>query len=281
MRSVDPCVELVPNEFQVPFAECYDLYFTGVRGARIHAKYVKPKNVSGPHPAVLKFHGYAWNAGDWCDKLSYAAMGISVAALDCRGQGGTSEDTGSVKGTTLRGHVIRGLDDSPHNMVFRHIFLDTAELAAIIMGFPEVDEDRVGATGDSQGGALTLVCAALEPRIKKLTPIHPFLSDFKRVWEMDILDEVKEYFRFFDPMHEREEEVFMKLGYIDIQNLAKRIRGEVLMATGLVDVVCPPSTQFAVYNKIISPKNMLIFPDFGHEYYPRLYDRIFKFLCSL
>lgn len=281
MKSVDPCVELVPNGFQVPFAECFDLYFTGVRDARIHAKYIRPKGFIKPCPAVIRFHGYGWNAGDWTDKLSYAAMGIAVASMDCRGQGGSSEDTGGVKGHTLRGHVIRGIDDSPDNMLFRHIYLDTAQLASIVMDFPEVDENRVGATGDSQGGALTIACAALESRIKKLVPIHPFLSDFKRVWCMDIADEIKEYFRFFDPLHSREDEVFMKLGYIDIQNLAPRICGEVLMATGLLDSVCPPSTQFAVFNKIASTKKMLLYPDFGHEYYPGLPDIIFDFMRGL
>jgi cephalosporin-C deacetylase len=281
MKSADPQIELVSSEFQVPFAECFDLYFTGVRGARIHAKYLRPKNAEKPHPAILKFHGYAWNAGDWCDKLGYVAMGMSVAALDCRGQGGNSEDTSCVKGPTLRGHVIRGLDDSPENMVFRQIFLDTAQLAGIIMNFPEVDETRMGATGESQGGALALVCAALEPRIRKVAPVHPYLSDFRRYWYLDLSDEIKEFFRFFDPMHLREDEIFMKLGYIDIQNITGRIRGDVLMTTGLLDNVCPPSTQFAAYNKITSPKNMLLFHDYGHEYYPQLYDQIFNFLCSL
>lgn len=64
MRAVDPQMELVPSTFQVPYAECYDLYFTGVRGARIHAKYIKPKNVPEPHPAVL--HGVADGLGQRC-----------------------------------------------------------------------------------------------------------------------------------------------------------------------------------------------------------------------
>jgi|GEM_PF-2913200 len=32
-----------------------------------------------------------------------------MAAMDCRGQGGSSEDSGGVKGNTLCGHIIRGL----------------------------------------------------------------------------------------------------------------------------------------------------------------------------
>ena len=174
MRSVDPKVELIPSKFQAPFAECFDMYFTGVRGARIHAKYLRPKNSNKPHPAVLFFHGYAGNSGCWSDKLSYVACGFSVAALDCRGQGGLSEDVGGVKGNTFCGHIIRGLDDCPENLLFRHIFLDTAQLAKIVMDMPEVDENRVGAFGGSQGGGLTLACASLEPRIKKAALAYPF-----------------------------------------------------------------------------------------------------------
>ncbi|AUS97648.1 acetylesterase [Clostridium thermosuccinogenes] len=285
MKSLDPQVELIPSKFQAPCAECFDLFFTGVRGARIHAKYLRPKNSTEPHPAVIQFHGYTGSSGDWNDKLNYVASGFSVAVLDCRGQGGISEDVGGVKGNTFHGHIIRGLDDSPENMLFRHIFLDTAQLASIVMSFPEVDENRVGAMGGSQGGALTLVCAALEPRIKRLAPIYPFLCDYKRVWEMDLAQnayaELKDFFRHFDPTHKREEEIFTRLGYIDVQYLAKRIKGQVLMGTGLMDTICPPSTQFAVYNKITAPKDMVIYPDFGHEWLPSFGDMTYEFMMGL
>ncbi|MFD1957456.1 acetylxylan esterase [Paenibacillus thailandensis] len=285
MRAADANVELVPSEFQVPFAECFDLYFTGVRGARIHAKYIRPKNAAEPHPAVVQFHGYTGNAGDWTDKLNYAALGFSVFAMDCRGQGGYSEDTGGVKGTTMNGHIVRGLNDHPDNLLFRHIFLDTAQLAGIAMSMPEVDPERVGAMGGSQGGGLTIACAALEPRIKRLAPVYPFLSDYKRVWEMDLAKdayaELKTFFRHFDPQHKREDEIFTRLGYIDIQHLAERIQGEVLMGVGLADTVCPPSTQFAAFNKIRSNKSAEIYPDFGHEHLPGFGEKAMQFLLKL
>ncbi|MFN7250399.1 MAG: acetylxylan esterase [Anaerobacillus sp.] len=285
MRSVEPCIEIIPNEFTVSFADCYDLYFTGVRGARIHAKYVKPKYSKEAHPAIIQFHGYTVNSGDWSSKLGYAALGYSVIAMDARGQGGYSEDKGGVKGNTHYGHIIRGLDDDKDNLLFRHTFLDTAQLAAIVMELPEVDENCVVATGWSQGGALTIACAALEPRIKKLAPVYPFLSDYQRVYNMDLAkdayEELRTYFRLFDPQHKREVEIFTKLGYIDIQHLATRIKGEVLMGVGLMDSVCPPSTQFATFNKITAPKRLEIFPDFGHEDLPGLHDIILDFFCDV
>jgi cephalosporin-C deacetylase len=285
MRTVDPAVELVPHPLNAPFAECFHLYFTGVGGARVHAKYLRPKNAREPHPAVVLFHGYSGSSGDWCDKLNWVGQGFSVAALDCRGQGGLSEDVGGVRGNTHRGHIIRGLDDAPEKLLFRQIFLDCAQLAGIMMGRPEVDPQRVGATGGSQGGGLTLACAALEPRIKRAAPLFPFLCDYQRVWEMDLAagayEELRTFFRLFDPLHEREHEIFTRLGYIDNQHLADRIQAEVLMAVGLMDTICPPSTQFAAYNKIRSKKHMVIYPDFSHEGLPGSSDRIFDFMAGL
>jgi len=282
MRSLDARVELIPHDLRADFAECFELYFTGVGGARVHAKYLRPRGVKEPHPAVVMFHGYSGSSGDWTDKLNYVAQGFSVAALDCRGQGGLSEDTGGVSGNTLRGHIIRGLGDAPEKLLFRQIFLDTAQLAGIVMAMPEVDETRVAATGGSQGGGLTLACAALEPRIARAATLMPFLCDYQRVWEMDLAEaayeELKAYFRLFDPRHERQQEVFTKLGYIDCQHLAPRIRGEVLMVTGLMDMICPPSTQFAAYNKITSRKDTILYPDFGHEGLPGASDAVWEFV---
>lgn len=286
MRAVDPQVELRPNpELHTRQADCFDLFFTGVGGARVHAKFLRPKT-TGRHPAVLQFHGYSVNSGDWLDKAAYAAEGFCVAALDCRGQGGLSEDLGGVKGNTLRGQIIRGLDDpDPKKLLFRQIFLDAAQLARIVMGLPEVDPARVGAMGASQGGGLALACAALEPGIRLAAPVYPFLCDYQRVWEIDqakdAYDELRAYFRLFDPRHEREPAVFTKLGYIDVQHLAPRIESEVLMFTGLMDTICPPSTQFAAYNRIKAPRNLVLYPDYGHEYLPGQGDRTFNFMMQL
>jgi len=285
MQSIDPQTELRPADFQAPLAECFNMFFTGVGGARVHAKLLRPRNAPKPHPAVLIFHGYSGSSGDWADKLGYAALGYTVAALDCRGQGGLSQDVGRVTGNTLRGHIIRGLDGPPEQLLFRQIFLDTAQLARIVMDMPDVDQARVGAFGGSQGGGLTLACVALEPRVKRAAPVYPFLTDYRRVWDIDqakgAYQELSDYFRLFDPRHEREADVFRKLGYIDVQHLCPRIRAEVMLGIGLMDTICPPSTQFAAYNKIPSPKSMVMYPDFGHETLPGHNDKIFQFMAGL
>jgi cephalosporin-C deacetylase len=289
MNALDPEIELTPHPIDAPFAECFDLRFTGTRGARVYAKYIRPKQISGPVPCVLNFHGYSGASdSNWAGYLAWAARGYATAALDCRGQGGKSHDAGGTLGPTQNGLIIRGLNDAiagqPQNLYFRNVFLDTALLARIVSSFEEVDENRLGANGGSQGGALTLACAALAD-IKRATPVYPFLSDYQRVWEMDLANgayaELKTYFRQFDPRHERQEAIFNALGYIDIQHLMPRVQGEVLMATGLMDAICPPSTQFAAYNKISGPKDVVIYPDFGHEGLPEFGDRSWNFMGGL
>jgi cephalosporin-C deacetylase len=53
------------------------------------------------------------------------------------------------------------------------------------------------------------------------------------------------------------------------------------MGTGLMDTVCPPSTQFAAYNKIQSPKQVVVYPDYGHELPPGWTDMAFAFLRAV
>lgn len=69
-------------------------------------------------------------------------------------------------------------------------------------------------------------------------------------------------------MRKRKKKIFLRLGYIDTQNFAGNIRVEVMFVACLADCNCPLETQFAVYavyNKIESKKEMIVYPDFGHE----------------
>lgn len=282
--AIAPEIELTPGDFPSRAVEAFHLWFTGLDGARIHAKYVRPKGLKSV-PAILRFHGYTGNAGDWNDVLGFAAEGIAVASLDCRGQGGLSQDRTITNANTHRGHIIRGAEDGPEALYFRRVYADTVRLAEIVAGFDEVDPTRIGATGWSQGGGLTLACASLTPLINMAAPVYPFLCDFRRVWEMDLArdayDEIRTWFRLRDPLHERETELWRTLSYIDAANLSAEITGTVLFSTGLMDPICPPSTQFAAFNNISSPKELVLYPDFGHEGLPKLHDRIHNFFLDL
>lgn len=285
LRAIDPRAEYIPVDFPSEIADLYDLYYTSTKGARIHAQVAVPKKKTGKGAAVLHFHGLSGRCLPWTTLLIYASQGYVIASMDVRGQGGASEDVGGVPGTTYTTPFMRGMDGKPEDLLVRDIFLDTAQLARVIMARDDVDKTRVGVYGGSQGGGLSIACAALVPEIKLCAPTYPYMSDYKRVWDMDLdkgaYEGLRYYFRWFDPRHEREEEIFTKLGYIDVQFLAPRIRARVQMSTGLMDTTCPPSTQFAAYNKITSEKTVLIYPDFGHEGLNGNDDAVFTFLSAL
>ena len=118
-------------------------------------------------------------ATDSAAKPDYGKTNVQVEGVDeadiLKNDG---ENLYLLKGNTLHGHIIRGLDDpDADKLYFRNVFLDTAQMARIVMAMDEVDETRVGATGGSQGGGLTLACAALTPNLNRAAPIYPFLCD--------------------------------------------------------------------------------------------------------
>ena len=287
LEEQPPDYELVEEQTTYKGVKLFHLYFTGVQKARIHCKFMLPEHIEGKIPAIAMFHGYQSHCGDWFEKLPYVYNGFAVCAMDARGQSGLSDDNLIVCGNTARGQIVRGVtEQDPHKLLFRNIFLDTVQLVRVLESMDFIDSNRIGATGASQGGALTIACAALNPQIKVAVPAMPFLSDYKRVWEMDLSNEEEPYrelytyFRMIDPLHEKEEEFWTRLGYIDIQNLANRIKAKCLMFTGLLDKICPVSTQFAAYNKITAQKELKVYPEFAHELYPRQNDITLDFFIK-
>lgn len=277
---------LFPAGFTAPGLACYDLWFTGVRGAKIHCKFAAPAHPSGRIPGVARFHGYMHHGGEWFELIPYAYAGMAVIAMECRGQGGLSEDVYHGRGPTLFGHIMRGVrDDDPQMLYYRDVYLDAVKTLRILMSMDYVDPSRIGVTGKSQGGGICLVAAALVPEVKLCAPIYPFLSDFKRMVDMDLnkgaYDGFYWYFKKCDPTHKTEREVFERLGYIDIQNHAPHVHAKVLWQTGLMDDQCPPSTQFAAYNKIPAPKRMITYPEHTHELIYFANDEIFTFFRDL
>lgn len=268
--------QLIETPLYSTVAEGYDLYYTGVNGAKIHAQIVRPIRAMKKTPVLFLFHGYHSNAGDWGDKIAYAAEGIMTVALNIRGQGGASEDQTISKGGTLKGHIIRGIEEGPKNLMFRQVYLDIYQLTRIVTSMPNIDIEHLYAYGASQGGALALICGYFERRIKKIFTLYPFLSVFREAYRLDVsnsaYEELAYWFRFRDPLHLKETTFFETLDYIDIQFFVPEIQSSVVWAMGLEDRVCHPKLQFGVYNALQAEKEMLFYPDYEHEYLPEFSD---------
>lgn len=273
--------KITKKDFKNKKANYYEIEFKGIGGASIYAKYICP-NSNEKVPTVLEFHEYKQASRGWHHLTRYIALGYSVLAMDCRGQGGKSEDLGGASGTTVGGHIINGLDDSVDNMYYRKVYLDGYILSKIAMELPHTDINKLITFGKGQGATIALVTASFNKNIKKCSTQYPFLSDFKRVWDMDLdveaYEGIRYYFRWFDPMHINEEKIFEKLGYIDAVNFASRLKCELFMGTGLLDNISPPSTQYAIFNNADCKKRHVVFHKYGHELINFFEDENLKFM---
>lgn len=274
--------ELKKADFQTDAVECWNLYYSSFDGSRIHCKLAKPRT-NEKLPVLFFYHGYKASSMEWWHKAFLASLGYCVVAMDVRGQGGESQDLTSGIGSTSIGQLIAGIEGDKEDMTFLKAYKDIICLVNLVRSFDFVDEGELAVHGGSQGGALALVTAALFPQVKKAAVMYPFLSDFRRAYELDprgsAYEELMYAFRFNDPLHRREAEFFEKLAYIDVKNFAPMIEAEVMMASGLKDEMCPVSTHFAVYNNLRCKKKHVIYPDFGHDdFLPGYLDECFLFL---
>ncbi len=250
---------------------CYDLWFSGMGGARLYAKYLRPA-VSCP-PVLLQFHGYPGASRSWFEQASFPALGYALIAMDNPGQGGRSQDTGGFLGTTVAGHLVAGAEGEPRDLYYVRLYQDVRILCRIVEELGkrgELDLGHVYVNGASQGGGMGVACCALNPQlVNRAAILYPFLSDFRKVSELDA-DEVayeglRYWSRWFDPDGTRADELFGRLAYFDTKNFAHLVRCPVFFGTGLDDVVCPPPTQCATYNQLGGPHERLLYPGFGHE----------------
>ena len=249
----------------------------------LRAKYIRPKEKK-TFPVVVQFHDYPAASRGWFHLSRYGALGFGVLAPDARGQGGVSGSGLSGLGPTAGGALFEGLSDVPEKMYLYHLIEDALLWIEAAKRLPGVDDGSLSVYGEGQGGGLAIACAAMFPEIKKCAAHYPMLCDYKRVWEKDFeangYEGLKYFFRWHDPMHEREEEIFDKLALMDVKNFAPMVKAKVLMSTGLKDLVSPPSAQFAVFNGLNCEKRHLVYPKHGHELNNFFENEYLKFLLS-
>ncbi len=157
----------------------------------------------------------------------------------------------------------RGLEDKD-TYYYRGAFADAVRAIDFVCSLEKADTERILVQGESQGGALTLVAASLDKRIRAIAPSAPFLNDYKDYFAIvhwpgePIIAAAKE-------KGISEGDMYRTLSYFDVKNFTDRIECPVLMALGLQDQVCPPHTNFAGYNHIKSEKSWICYPYAGHN----------------
>ena len=250
--------------------------YDGFEGGRIGGWYLEPE-AGGPHPALLVFHGYSGRAPTAAALLKWASQDLAVLAIDCRGQVGSSTDGAAYPGGHRPGFMTQGIL-SRETYYYRYVYADCVRAVELAAAQPAVDPSRIGVAGVSQGGGLGLATAALAAdRVKFGAASVPYLCHFRRAADIAEMPyrEIADYVRAWP---DRCDQVFETLSYFDNLNLADRTRARMLVSVGLADLICPPSTVFAVYNHMRCPKELVVYPFHGHEEGDHWEERAFAFL---
>ena len=268
--------------------EFYNLTFNSYDNSKIYAKYIKnikyrTKYPNKPIPILFYFHGYPASSRNWLEKSAFSSLGYDVVAIDFRNQGGLSKDSGS-SSPSVFGHLTVGIDESIQNMIFYKNILDTLLLSRIITSFEGVDSNNIVTYGASQGGAFSIIFAALNKNVKKCISLYPFLSNFKAIYELDnrnnAYTEFTHHARWFNTKGSNTKDFLNNLYYIDTINFAKLLKCNVLFGISNLDVDCPKETQQNIFNNIKSNKKVIVYKKYYHENIPSFNDEVVNFLLN-
>jgi cephalosporin-C deacetylase len=222
----------------------------------IRGWYIRPAK-PGKYPAILHVQGYStFLIPEWM----YPGDDMVSFGLNIRGHGFSHDDINP----GFPGYLQYFLDDK-ELYIYRGAYMDCIRAVDFLCSREEVDKSRIAVEGGSQGGALSFATAALDnDRIALCVPQVPFLSDFPDYFKVAAwpAGEFHEYMAKHPEIAPGK--IFETLSYIDIKNLASRIKAPVFMAVGLMDQTCPPHINFAAYNQLKVPKEYKVYPESGH-----------------
>ncbi|MEZ4571087.1 MAG: acetylxylan esterase [Thermomicrobiales bacterium] len=221
--------------------EVYDIRYMSLDGVEIAGWYCRPREhfIASPYPALLLVPGYISEPTlpkSWA-KLGYAAIGVAPRGkLRSNGQFNPG----------YPGLLTQNITDR-NTYSYRGFYADAVRAVDFAQSRPEVDQKRIGVHGSSQGGALTVVVAALRSDVVTCGAAGaPYLTGFMdaaKLTHSNPYEEINDYLR----MHpDHLDAVTETVSYFDCINFAPLIACPMLVYIGLEDDVCPPETGYAL-----------------------------------
>lgn len=267
LANVPVSYELIPVKYPVRGVNLYKVVYKSFNNAEVGGFYAVPA-APGKYPGLVCFHGYNWAIdGNVHDTVNWALNGYACLQMHVRGQYGESRDNVVSSNGHVSGWMTKGILD-PKEYYYRAIYMDAVRAVEVLASMENVNAERIGVTGGSQGGGLTLAAAALSSKIKVAVADFPYLSHFNRAIEITPNGPYNEFNEYFRRNTDPEIEMCARrtLTYFDVMNLAPRISCFTLVNIGLVDDITPPSTVFAAYNHLTCEKKIGVYRYFGHEF---------------
>jgi cephalosporin-C deacetylase len=213
----------------------------------------------GKYPAVLKVPGAGVRAykGD----LKLAEKGVITLEIGIHGIPVTLDARlyEDLKFGALKNYYTFNLDD-PNNYYYKRVYLGCLRANDFIFSLPEFDGVNLLVSGRSQGGALAIVTAALDKRVKAIVCFYPALSDL-----MGYLNgRAGGWPHIFQKTENASAEKVATSQYYDVVNFARLITVPGFYSFGYNDETCPPTSIYASLNSINAPKTLFIAKETGH-----------------
>ena len=164
------------------------------------------------------------------------------------------------------GYNRRGID-SPETFYYRDVYAGCSRCIDFLCSLPDWDGRNVGVTGGSQGGALSIVTAALNPRVTFCSPFYPALCDLMGFTH----GRAGGWPKYYNGNNENEAAA-TTLQYYDVVNFARQLKCPVFYSFGYNDDTCSPTSTYAAYNEITAPKTIAVTPTSGHWRFPETND---------
>lgn len=160
----------------------------------------------------------------------------------------------------------------PDSYYYKLAALDCLQAARFVLGRGEVDSERVGVEGSSQGGYLAVAMAALEPRINCVVAN---VIAFTAYTQGMALARQGHHVRLRDLLASDDTSktlVRQSVAYTDGANLMTRVKAPVQINMGGVDPVCPYVCGVVAYNRLPDGVEKSFYVDSGaaHEVSPAM-----------
>jgi cephalosporin-C deacetylase len=241
-----------------PEVEVFEVHYDSLDHVRIAGWYCLPRERSEPLPAMVFYPGYI---SEPTLPKSYALKGVATFGAAPRGKLRSNSQYNPGYPGLLTHNII---DRNTYG--YRGFYVDAWRVIDFLLEQPEVDISRIGIRGGSQGGALTLLTAAMRPEVTAAGASAPYLAGMIDAIELTNTypyEEINEYLRLHPQQRQAVEDT---LAYFDCHNFADRIRCPIIVNIGLNDNVCPPETGYANFDLIGSQdKKLYAYDGYGHD----------------
>ncbi|GMQ31315.1 acetylxylan esterase [Algoriphagus confluentis] len=261
---MDPKMIHIP-ERSTEKVDVYHVNFQNVRNSRIYGVLTVPKG-EGKFPAILQVPGAGIRpySGD----IAKAARGAIVLQIGIHGIpiDMAPEVYGNLGSGALNGYWNFNVQDKDI-YYYRRVYLGAVRAVDFLASLPQYDGENLAVQGGSQGGALAIITAALDSRIKYLVSYYPALSDMTGYlegraggWPHILAPANQKYYNF--------PKAIETLAYYDVVNFARILKTPGFYSWGYNDDTCPPTSYYSAYNQIKAPKEVFVIPETGHWTFP-------------